>query len=192
MPHALAGRLNDLLADCPIIAAAKNEEGLQAALSSDCRIVFLLFGSICSIGSLTEQVSAAGKRVFVHADLIDGLANRDISADFLAGSTAADGLISTKPSLIRRAHTLGLCTVQRFFVIDSMALENVQRQLPQTRPDIVEILPGVMPKVLRRITASTHVPVIAGGLIADKEDILTALDAGAAAISSTDRAVWFL
>lgn len=192
MPHVLSGQLADLLADCPIIAAAKSEEGLQAALSSDCRIIFLLFGSICSIGGLTEQVSASGKRVFVHADLIDGLANRDISADFLAGSTAADGLISTKPSLIRRAHALGLCTVQRFFVIDSMALENLQRQLPQTRPDIVEILPGVMPKVLRRITAFTPVPVIAGGLIADKEDILTALDAGAAAISSTDRAVWFL
>ena len=51
-------------------------------------------------------------------------------------------------------------------------------------------LPGVMPKVMRSITAFTPIPVLAGGLIASKEDILTALDADA--ISSTDRAAWFL
>ena len=34
-------------------------------------------------------------------------------------------------------------------------------------------------------------PVIAGGLISDKEDIIAALDAGAAAISSTNPAIWF-
>ena len=40
--------------------------------------------------------------------------------------------------------------------------------------------------------AAGRVPVIAGGLISDKEDIIAALDAGAAAISSTNPAIWFL
>ena len=62
----------------------------------------------------------------------------------------------------------------------------------QFRPDVVEILPGAMPKVLRQLTAFSPVPVIAGGLIHDKEDVIAALDAGAAAISSTDPAIWFL
>ena len=73
-----------------------------------------------------------------------------------------------------------------------MALENLRRQLEHTRPDVIEILPGVMPKILRRITGFTRIPVIAGGLISDKEDILAALDAGAAAISATDPQIWFL
>ena len=34
--------LADSLADCPIIAAAKNDEGLEQALSSDSPVVFLL------------------------------------------------------------------------------------------------------------------------------------------------------
>ena len=91
---------------------------------------------------------------------------------------------------------MGLSTVQRFFLIDSLALHNVRRLLApeqrQFRPDVVEILPGAMPKVLRQLTAFSPVPVIAGGLIHDKEDVIAALDAGAAAISSTDPAIWFL
>lgn len=180
------------LAACPLIAAAKNDEGLEQALASDCPVIFLLYGTVCSIANLTKQVTDAGKRAFVHADLIDGLASREISVDFIAQNTQATGVISTKPALIRRGRELELCTVQRFFLIDSIALENLKRQLENTRPDIIEILPGVMPKVIRRITGFAKVPVIAGGLISDKEDIIAALEAGAAAISSTNPAIWFL
>ena len=68
--------------------------------------------------------------------------------DFIVAQTAAAGIISTKPALIRRARELGLCAVQRVFVLDSIALENLKRQLENTRPDSIEILPGVMPKVI--------------------------------------------
>ncbi len=176
----------------PLIAAAKNDEGLERALRSECAAVFLLYGDICTVPGLAEQVAKAGKTAFIHADLIDGLAARDVAADYIRKATRAQGVISTKPPVIRRARELGLCAVQRFFVIDSMALENLRRQLEHTRPDVIEILPGVMPKILRRIVSFTRIPLIAGGLIGDKEDILAALDAGAAAISSTNPAIWFL
>ena len=58
--------------------------------------------------------------------------------------------------------------------------------------DMIEILPATMPKIIRKITASCRLPVIAGGLITDKEDILLALQNGATAVSSTTRAVWSL
>ena len=53
-------------------------------------------------------------------------------------------------------------------------------------------MPGVMPKVIRQMTEKLSVPVIAGGLISDKEDIIAALDAGATAISTTKEELWFL
>ena len=149
-----------------------------------------------AIGPLAARVSGRGKALFIHADLVDGLAGREVAVDFIRENTGAAGIISTKPSLIRRAREVGLSTVQRFFLIDSLALHNVRRLLApeqrQFRPDVVEILPGAMPKVLRQLTAFSPVPVIAGGLIHDKEDVIAALDAGAAAISSTDPAIWFL
>ncbi|MDD6816334.1 MAG: glycerol-3-phosphate responsive antiterminator, partial [Firmicutes bacterium] len=42
------------------------------------------------------------------------------------------------------------------------------------------------------IVEQTAIPIICGGLISDKEDVIGALSAGAAAISSTNQKVWKL
>jgi glycerol uptake operon antiterminator len=77
-----------------------------------------------------------------------------------------------------------------------MALINIERQAHQNRdsqPDMIEILPGIIvPKMIRKICAKSRVPVICGGLIQDKEDVMNALSAGAAAISTTCPEVWFM
>ena len=71
-----------------------------------------------------------------------------------------------------------------------MALKNVDRHFSQESADLVEVLPGLMPKIIRRLCQSTGKPIIAGGLISDKEDVTGALSAGAVAVSSTNPAVW--
>ena len=176
----------------PIIGAVKSEEGLRKCLTSEVSIVFILFGDICSIDGIVDRVKAAGKVAMVHMDLIGGLAPKEIAVDFIRKYTRADGIITTKAPLIRRARELGMYTVQRFFAIDSLAYENIPRQLAAGRPDVIEVLPGLMPKVIRRLAGTCGVPIIAGGLISEKEDVLAMLDAGAAAISSTNERTWFL
>ena len=182
-------QLMDLLAAGPVIAAVKDEDGLAAALESDVSVIFLLSGDILSVADTVARVRRAGKRVFVHLDLVDGLAAREVAADFIARQTAADGIISTKANLTRRGRELGLATIQRFFLLDSMALDNIQRQRAQDC-DLIEVLPGLMPKIIRRVAQVTGKPVIAGGLISDKEDVTRALSAGAVAVSTTNPAVW--
>ena len=184
--------LRTILEESPVIAAVKDEEGLARSLTSECGVIFVLFGDICSIAEIVERGKAGGKRVMVHLDLIAGLSLKEVAVDFIQKYTKADGIITTKPALIRRARELGLESVLRFFALDSMAFENIRRQLAAVRPGFVEVLPGQMPKVIRRITRDTSVPVIAGGLIAEKEDVLAALDAGAVAISTTNGNVWFM
>lgn len=71
-----------------------------------------------------------------------------------------------------------------------MAFENIQKQMGIARPDMIEILPGLMPKIIRRISRLVKVPVIAGGLISEKEDVVAALAAGATAVSTTNPSVW--
>ena len=56
----------------------------------------------------------------------------------------------------------------------------------------VELMPGVIPKILRRLCERVSVPVIAGGLIETKEEIIAAINAGAAAVSTTNQEVWEL
>lgn len=185
-------KLLDLLEAGPVIAAVKSEAGLAAALESDVSVIFLLCGDILDVGELTQRIHDAGKAAFVHLDLVEGLSPREVTVDFIARNTSADGVISTKPQMIRRAKELGLLSIQRFFLLDSMAIQNIEKHLSQDVSDLVEVLPGLMPKVIRKLSATLRKPIIAGGLICDKEDVTGALGAGAVAVSSTCREVWFL
>ena len=177
-------KMVDALQDCPVIAALKSDTGLEKAVRSDCTTVFFLYGTILDIASHVERVKQTGKLVFVHADLIEGLTARDITADFIAQNTQADGIISTRPNIIRRAKALGLLTIQ----FDSLSFENVLRQ--SSNADAVDLLPGTMPRVLERLKPQIRQPIIASGLLADKQDVVAALSAGAQAVSTTKPELW--
>lgn len=133
------------------------------------------------IDRIVQQVKEAGKVAMVHVDLVSGLSPKEVSVEYLKEHTEADGIISTKPSLIKKARELGMYTVLRYFLLDSMAFENIRQQQHTVRPDFIEVLPGVMPRVIKRICGSVKTPIIAGGLITDKEDVMAALSAGAIA-----------
>ena len=104
--------------------------------------------------------------------------------------TEADGIISTKAALIKRRKELKMFTVLRYFLLDSMAYENIRQQQHAVKPDYIEVLPGVMPKVIGKVCKMSKTPIIAGGLISDKESVMAALSAGAIAVSSTNHEVW--
>ena len=179
--------------DNPIIAAVKSMEDVEECCKhDDIRVIFILFGDVCSIGSIVKTIRDAGKIAMVHMDLISGLSPKEIAVEFIKEQTEADGIISTKPSLIKKAKELSLYTVLRYFLLDSMAYENILTQQHTVRPDFIEVLPGAMPKVIQKLCSEIKVPVIARGLIIDKESVMGALTAGATAVSSTNHNVWKL
>ncbi len=185
-------KLHELLRDCPIVAAIKDDAGLENCLECECNIVFILYGNINTISEIVDRAKYNGKTVFVHIDLIDGLAAKESAVKYLADKTQADGIISTKAPLIRCARDYGLLTVQRFFVLDSLALKNIHKSDKANDSDLIEILPGVMPKIIGKLCKKLARPIIAGGLISDKEDVVAALSAGAVAVSTTSESVWRL
>ena len=125
----------DALEVSPVIAAVKDDEGVDACLKSESQVVFILYGEICTIPEIVSKVKAAGKLAVVHLDLIHGLASKNIAADFIKKYTEADGVISTKPTIIHRAKELGMLTILRVFLIDSMAYENVKTQVTAAKPE---------------------------------------------------------
>ena len=173
-----------------VIAAVKTDEALTAALASPCSAVFLLASTLLTVDGLVHRIHDAGKLAVVHIDLVDGLSSREIAVDSLNALCRPDGIISTRPTLIRRARHRGLLTVQRAFILDSLSLTSLSGQLEQGKPDFVEILPGIMPRVIAEISARTQVPVIAGGLLRDKADVMAAMRAGAAAVSTSAPSLW--
>ena len=157
----------------PVLPAVKDAGRLEACLAQPAGVVFLL------------------KYAVVHADLVAGLAPREIAVDFLH-RCGADGIISTRPMLLRRGRELGMLTVLRVFAIDSKAVSNLGRETEGGMPDVIEILPGTLCKVLRRLSRELPVPLIAGGLLSDKADVLAALGAGALCVSASDESLWAL
>ena len=185
-------KIRDLFEISPIITAVKDEQGLEKALKTESPVVFLLFGNICNITGLVDQVKNSGKIAIVHVDLIQGLSSKEVAVDFIHQNTRADGIISTKAPLVRHAMDLGMIVGQRTFLIDSMALETTKKQLLTFQPDFMELMPGVMPKILKTVRGYTEIPLVAGGLISDKKDILAAFDAGVDAVSTTREELWGL
>lgn len=183
-------RMKELLSDSPVVAAVKDESDLERALRSECRVVFLLFGNILNIGDLVRRVKEKDKLCVVHIDLVEGLSNREIAVDGLIKLSRPDGIISTRSGLIRRAQALGLLSIQRAFLLDSMSMRSLLSQIDSNRPHFVEILPGVIPNAIREVVEKSSVPVIAGGLIRSKQDVMQALNAGVVAVSSSSQEVW--
>jgi len=174
----------------PVIPAVKNDEWLMHCQDSDSMIAYTLYGDIRTIPHIVNTLKEMGKKVMVQVDLVDGLSSQEISVDFIKEYTRADGIISTKPAIIRRANQLGLFTIHRFFMIDYITYANIVKHSKGTDPNVVELMPAALPKVVRYLRQVIDKPIISSGLVLDKEDVIIALSAGAHAVSTTNRDVW--
>jgi len=188
----MMSNLRGMLVENPIIAAIRNDKDLKKALQSKASIVFVLYGDIANIPKVCGMLEKKGKTVFVHVDLIDGLKGDSAGIKFIKEFAKPHGIISTKASNIKCGNNLGLYTIQRLFVIDSLSLNTGINNIQENKPSAVEVMPGVASKIISSLEKKVHVPIIAGGLIKDKKDVMDSLSAGAIAISTTADDLWDL
>ena len=184
--------LEQLLIENPVIAAIRNEQDLEKVILSNVRIVFVLYGSIINLKKICENLKEAGKVVFVHVDLIEGLKADYAGLLFLKQCGEPYGIITTRATNIKNGRKLGFCAIQRIFAVDSLALETGIRNIQSVLPDAVEVMPGVASKIIKNIGNAVRVPIIAGGLIQNKKDIMESISAGAMAISTSKQELWSL
>ncbi|TVY09730.1 glycerol-3-phosphate responsive antiterminator [Paenibacillus cremeus] len=172
------------------IAAVQREEDLAQALKSQANVIFLLTGSIFNIKDLVDQTKEAGKAVFLHMEFIEGIAADRKGVSYVAKRVFPTGIISTKSNLIRTAKEEGLMAIQRIFLIDRSAVQRGIKSVEQSQPDAIEVMPGLMPRIIREMTNMTPLPIIAGGLVSYQEEIDEALRAGALAVSVGNDKLW--
>lgn len=184
--------LDNILLENPIIAAVRSYEDLKKSLGSNASVVFVLFGDILNIKDICSVLHEKNKIVFVHVDLIQGLKGEDAGIKYIKECANPYGIISTKASIIKSAKQLGLYTVQRLFIIDSLSLKTGIKSIHSTNPNAVELMPGIVTKTIKYLQKEIKPCIIAGGLISDKKDIMDALGAGAVAISTGKEQLWNL
>lgn len=184
---------NEELLECmersPIIAAVRQEQW-TAAIQSPVEVIFHLRAGIMTVGECIKQAHDAGKKMLVHIDLAEGIGKDRYAVEYLM-QCGVDGIISTRAGLIRQARELGVPAVQRFFALDSQGLDSISDMIEGYPPDLIEIMPGTMNKVIERFSGGA-IPVIAGGLIETKAEVTGALGAGATAVSTGRRELWYL
>ncbi len=144
------------------------------------------------VKSVFEYAHQQKKKMFLHLDLIHGLTSDEPAAEFIAQYAKPYGVISTKGNALVKAKQKGLLATQRAFVIDSSALERSIKLIERTDPDFIEVLPGVVPKLINTLHERTGKPIFAGGLIETQEEVEAALEAGACAITTSNRELWKL
>lgn len=174
----------------PIIAGVKDIEKFNDAINSDCDIIFLLCGSIFNIKGFVEKAKEKNKMIFIHVDLLDGFSKDAVALKYIYDEIKPDGIISTKNSQLKAAKSLGFLTVQRIFIIDSLSISTAIKASQMINPDAIEILPGIMPKITKKMSDELDVPVIVGGLISDKDEIENALKSGALGVSTSAKELW--
>ena len=125
-----------------------------------------------------------------HMDLINGIHNNEYGTEYICQEFKPYGLISTKGSVIQKAKQNGVLAIQRMFLIDSHGLKKTMALIQKVDPDYVEVLPGIVPRIIRELKEKIDIPLFAGGLIRSPQDVEEALRAGAAAITTSDKDLW--
>ena len=181
--------LSNYFDEHPVIAGVRNKSELSQALKSDVIMLFVLDGDIFNIPDISEQVKRNDKLMFLHLDLMEGLANDKKAVEYLAKNELCDGIVSTKGNLIRAAGSEGLMAIQRLFLLDSAAIRSGKKLVSNNRPDAVEILPGIAaPYFLEHVHGDC--PVIGGGLIRSREEIDELVEKGVFAVSTSKQKLW--
>ena len=176
----------------PVIAAIRNEDDLSFALSSPVSTIFLLHADIFNIGDMVQKIEANGQNVFVHMDFLEGIGKDKKAVEYIVKNIKPDGIISTRTNHIKYAKEMGIFTIQRFFMVDSLSYDTTIRTVKTIKPHMIEVMPAVIPRVIQRISTQLDIPIIGGGLIANKEDIIEVLKHGAVGASTGKRELWSL
>lgn len=175
-----------------VLPAIRRLKDFEKALATTSETVVFLETRLGQLKGLVAQAKRENKKALVHFDLIQGLKSDEYGMEFLIHEIKPDGILSTRGNIISLAKKHQLLAIQRLFLLDGLALENNLKAIERFQPDCVEVLPGLMPSVIEKIYNQTNIPIIAGGLITKEEEVKAALDAGAQAVSTSDRELWKL
>lgn len=175
----------------PIAAAIRTEKDFSTALKSDVDMVFLLHSNIMTVNQCVKEIHSSGKKAFIHVDFAEGLGKDRFGLEFLA-KQGVDGVLTTRTNIVKAAKEFNLITVQRFFVVDSHSVGTSLESIRISKPDLVEIMPGIITKKIREFSSKIEVPIIAGGIIETEEEVRAALAAGATVVSTGEAELWKL
>jgi glycerol uptake operon antiterminator len=77
-------------------------------------------------------------------------------------------------------------------VVDSQSIETTVESALSSKADMIEIMPGTLSKVIKKLKTRLPMPIVAGGIIETKQEIEEVLKSGAHAVSTGKKTLWEL
>lgn len=181
----------NIVSENAIIASITDLNQLDIALNSHCKIIFLLTGNIFNLKEVSNRIFEKDKELFIYVDKIDGFSKDSWGLEYIIKNIPLSGIITSKSNLVKQSKNMGVFTIQRMFIHDTDSLNKLFHSIKECPPHGIEILPGIIPKIIKHIVSITNIPLITGGLIFEKEDIDNSLQSGAIAISTSNTNIWY-
>lgn len=172
------------------IASVKTPKHIEKAINPSLSCVFLLTGKLSLMKRFVELYKKYDIPVFLHLDKIGGVQSNAEGIEFVANYIQPTGIISTRTSLVQVARKHGLLTIQRLFLVDTDAVKKGIEEAKKYQPDFIEIMPALVPEIIRFIHSSLHIPIITGGLIHSSTQMFQSIESGAIAVSTSKPELW--
>lgn len=178
------------LSEDRLIASIKNPKSIDQFLQTDIQSAFLLTGNISVIKRYVDLLKKNNRFVFLHIEKIPGISYDREGLKFIAKYVQPTGIVSTKSSIIQSAKKEGMLTIQRLFLIDTDAVQNGLHTVREIEPDLLEVMPALIPEMISKLKKELKVPIITGGMIQNQQHIDEALKSGAIAVSTGKPWLW--
>ena len=170
-------------------AAITVDQKLDAAIASRAQIMFVLRGNGLDLAAVVHRIHDEGKFVAVHLDLIAGLRADRAGVAWLARS-GVDAIISSHGQLMPAIKQEGVIAIQRLLLVRQNQMHAAVAAISRSRPDIVEVLPGVILPDIVHLLPKFNVPLLAGGFIRTEAEARAAVAAGAVGVTTSWPPLW--
>jgi glycerol uptake operon antiterminator len=177
----------------PVIPVFWDVDPAEEPWLKNASIAFLQGGELVELPRRLAKLRAGAlgrTPLMLHIDLLGGLTSDEAGLRYLAELGLVDGIITVRGHLVTAARKLGLASILLLFLQDGRSVDRGLHVIEQSKPDAVELVPGVAALETADQFRSVRVPRIAGGLIRTPELVRRLLDNGCKCASSSDAALW--
>jgi glycerol uptake operon antiterminator len=177
------------LAAYPCCPATTTGAQFDRALASESQVIVILRANGLQLAPSIDRAHKVGKHVAVHLDLVSGLRGDKASVQWLSAS-GADAVISARGSLMAAIRQERMTAIQRLLLVRATHLARGVSAIKRSKPDIVEILPGVVLPEVKHLLPDLERPLLAGGFVRTWDDVRALLECGVHAVTSSTEELW--
>ena len=170
-----------------ILPALSSMKEVEKFLESEDTFGILMNLHLGLLDGIIKEAHGKEKKILLHLDLTSGLTADVFGCEYACQVLQVDGIISTKVKVIESAKKCRKIAILRFFLIDSKSLEKGISICNTIRPDYVEVLPGIAYEIIPYIKEKVSCEIMCGGLLRSMEQIEKCMEAGACAVTISER-----